>query len=84
VTVFEKPGFLAVHFVNAVGRSPLDEVTEIAGVSARIEIPRAMRVRQVRTLLGGIALPFDQRDGRVRFRLPQLGAYEVVVMETAV
>jgi hypothetical protein len=37
----------------------------------------------VRTLRGGAALAFKAGDGGIRFTVPALNAYEVVVMESA-
>ena len=39
-------------------------------------------VKNVRTLRGGATLAFKARDGRVRFTVPVLNAYEVVVIES--
>jgi hypothetical protein len=81
VSIFEKPGFRFVHFVNATGRHPLDEVTAVSGVETSVEAPR--RVSEVRTLLGGAKLAFQQSEGRVSFVLPRLEAYEVAVITEA-
>ena len=78
VSLFEKPGFRFVHFVNAIGRHPLDEVTTVSGIDTSVET--AARVTEVRTLLGGAKLPFEQSDGHAKFVLPRLDAYEVAVI----
>ena len=81
LTLWRKPGFLFVHFVNAVGRSPLDEVTEVACVETTVRT--ASKVKSVRALAGRSELEFAQQGGAVRFRLPRLGEYEVAVIETS-
>jgi hypothetical protein len=41
------------------------------------------KVKSVHTLRGGATLAFEARDGRIRFTVPVLNAYEVVVIESA-
>ncbi|MBI4889941.1 MAG: beta-galactosidase trimerization domain-containing protein [Acidobacteria bacterium] len=77
--VTEKPGYTFVHFINAVGRAPLDEVAPLSDVEVTIEARRG--VRGVRSLLAGEQPASSQHVGKLYFRLPRLNAYEVVVVE---
>lgn len=79
LSVFEKPGYRFVHFVNALGRSPLDEVATVSEIEVSLEAPR--HVRAVRALIAGRPLEFRQDHASLRFVLPRLGAYEVAVIE---
>ena len=79
LSVFEKPGYRFVHFVNALGRTPLDEVATVPDIEVSLEPPG--HVRAVRTLIQGRQLDFRQERGTLRFSLPRLGAYEIAVLE---
>ena len=81
LVISEKPGFRFVHFINAVGRAPLDEIVPLAGIDVAFDAPPG--ARKVRSLLGGQTLAFSDEAGRIRFRLPRLDAYEVIVIEWA-
>jgi hypothetical protein len=79
ITLSRKPGWLFVHFVNAVGRAPLDEVVPLRDIG--VSLPLLSRAKTVRSVLGGEKLAFDDRGGRVTIRLPRLHAYEVLAIE---
>ena len=81
LTVYEKDKHLFVHFVNAVGRVPLDGIVEVHNIKTSLALPRQTAIRRASALLAGNQLRFDVRNGRVEFTLPRLGAYEVVALE---
>jgi hypothetical protein len=81
LVISEKPGYRFVHFINAVGRAPLDEVVPLAGLEVTLDAPRPLR--RVRSLIGGENLAFKSEKGKLNLRLPHLNAYEVVVVEWA-
>jgi len=81
VALSEKPGFTFVHLVNAIGGRPQGEVVRVRDLEFDLRV--GSKVKSVRTLRGGAALPFEARDGRIRFTVPVLGAYEVVAIESA-
>ena len=81
VALSEKPGFTFVHLINTIGGRPLGEVVTARDLEFDVRI--AANVKNVRTLRGRATLAFEARDGRVRFTVPTLNAYEVVVIESA-
>jgi len=81
VVLSEKPGFTFVHLINTVGGRPLGEVVTVRDLELHLRI--GAKVKDVRTLRRGTTIPFEARDGRVRFTVPALDAYEVAVIETA-
>jgi hypothetical protein len=81
VALSEKPGFTFVHLVNAIGGRPQGEVVTVRDLEFHLRV--GSKVKSVRTLRGGVALTFEARDGRIRFTVPVLGAYEVVAIESA-
>lgn len=81
VVLMEKPGFAFLHLINTIGGRPLGEVVPVRDLEFDWRL--AAGVKAVRTLRGGANLPFQVRDGHVRFTLPRLGAYEVAVVEKA-
>ena len=81
VALSEKPGFTFVHLVNTIGGRPLGEVVTVRDLEFHLRV--GSKVKSVRTLRGGVALTFEARDGRIRFTVPVLGAYEVVAIESA-
>lgn len=81
LVVTAKAGFTFVHFINAVGRAPLDEVAPLAGIQVTLDAERP--VRSIRTLRGEERLPYERRAGKLQFQLPRLNAYEVAVIEWA-
>jgi hypothetical protein len=48
-------------------------------IALSVEAPEACTA--ARALVAGIDLPFTLADGRVAFNLPELGLFEVVVLE---
>jgi hypothetical protein len=74
-----KPGYVFVHFINAVGRTPLDELVRVANVDVTLEVPRP--AKRARALLGARDLRISNAAGRCSFRLSTLDAYEVVTIE---
>jgi hypothetical protein len=81
VALSEKPGFTFVHLVNTIGGRPLGEVVTVRDLEFHLRV--GSKVKSVRTLRGGVALTFEARDGRIRFTVPVLSAYEVVAIESA-
>jgi hypothetical protein len=70
------PSKVPYHYVSPLlnGHDFLKEVTTQL---------HAAGIKNVHTLRGGAALAFEARDGRIRFTVPVLNAYEVAVIETA-
>ena len=81
VALAAKPGFTFLHLINTIGGRPLGEVAPAHDLEFHLRINS--KVKSVRTLRGGAALAFEARGGRIRFTVPKLGAYEVVVIESA-
>ena len=79
VALSEKPGFTFVHLINTIGGRPLGEVVTVRDLE--FDVRTGPKVKNVRTLRGGATLTFEARDGRIRFTVPALGAYEVVAIE---
>ena len=81
VALSRKPGYTFVHLINSIGGRPLGEVVTVRDLEFRLRT--GTKVKNVRTLRGGARLTFEARDGHIRFTVPVLGAYEVVVVESA-
>lgn len=81
LTVYQKEGHIFVHFVNAVGRVPLDGIVEVRDIKTSLALPGSGAIRRASTLLSGDQVRFELLSGRVEFTLPRLGPYEVVVLE---
>jgi hypothetical protein len=81
VVLAGKPGFTFLHLINAIGGRPLGEV--VTAHDLEFHLRTGSTVKSVRTLRGGAALAFKAGDGGIRFTVPALNAYEVVVMESA-
>jgi hypothetical protein len=80
VALSGKPGFTFVHLINSIGGRPMGEVVKVRDLEFDLRI--GSKVKNVRTLRGAATLPFELRDGHVRFTVPVLDAYEVAVIET--
>jgi hypothetical protein len=80
VALSGKPGFTFVHLINTIGGRPMGEVVKVRDLEFDLRI--GSKVKNVRTLRGAATLPFEARDGRIRFTVPVLDAYEVAVVET--
>ena len=81
VALSEKSGFTFVHLINTIGGRPLGKVVTASDLEFNLRISAS--VKNVRTLRGRATLAFEARDGRIRFTVPVLNAYEVVVIESA-
>jgi hypothetical protein len=71
---------LLIHFVNNTGdmQRPIAEIIPIRDVRVRL---RCAAPKRVRALRAGVDLAFAYDDGQVEFVLPELGVYELVVVE---
>jgi len=75
-----EPSRLLIHLVNNTGdmQRPMQEIIPIRDVRVRLS---AGRVERVRTLWGGCDLEFSRLDGGIEFTVPELGLYELIVVE---
>jgi hypothetical protein len=75
-----QPGRLLIHLVNNTGdmQRPMSEIIPLRDIRINIQ---SGPVKRVHTLWSRADLAFTQEDGIVRFALPNLGLYEVVVLE---
>jgi len=81
MAISQKPGFTFVHLINTIGGRPLGEVVTVRDLEFHLRI--GWKVKNVRMLRRGATLAFETRGGQTRFTVPELGAYDVVVIETA-
>lgn len=73
-------GRLLIHLVNNSGdmQRPMSEIVPVHDLRLKV---RRTGVRRVHALSAGIELAFEQDDDSVQFVLPELHAYEVIVVE---
>jgi hypothetical protein len=81
MAISQKPGFTFVHLINTIGGRPLGEVVTVRDLEFHLRI--GSKIKNVRMLRRGATLAFETRGGQTRFTVPELGAYDVVVIETA-
>lgn len=81
VTLFERPnGDLLLHLVNASGHFGVRELAPIPMHDVEVVLPLEGEPDQVRALVGGApAWMFD--EGHLTVRIPELGAFEAVIVE---
>ena len=74
------PSRLLIHLVNNTGdmQRPISEIIPVHNLRVCL---RRNGVKNIRMLHAGISLPFTCADGVVEFALPELGLYEVIVVE---
>ncbi len=70
-----------LHLVNATGdmKRPIGKIVPLKDVEVSAKIRKTPR--SVRSVVGGKKLNFEYSDGRVRFLIPEIEAYELVVFE---
>jgi hypothetical protein len=70
-----------LHLINFTGemRRPFQNIVPCHDVGISLHADRV--VRSVRSLVGKGDLPFERAGGVIRFRLPRVGTYEVVVID---
>lgn len=73
-------GRLLIHLLNCSGdmQRPMTQITPVSDIHIELRTKSADRVRSLRDEK---ELSFSRDDGRVRFTLPKLDFYEVVVVE---
>jgi len=71
---------ILVHLVNSTGdmQRPLTCIYPVCDLHIALRCPRPAEIWQ---LSSGQSLPFEHQDGRVRFSVPRVDAYEVVSLE---
>lgn len=78
-----EPG-LALHLVNytspALLKGPAREISVVGAQDVRLRIPKGFRAARVMLLSGQREVPFQSGDSEIRFRVPQVGEYEVVAV----
>jgi hypothetical protein len=70
-----------VHFVNATGPAPLQEVIPVDVGVTRVRLDPGERCRLARRVVTGEAVALTQEGRDAQFRMGALGAYEAVVLE---
>ncbi|HET6456847.1 MAG TPA: alpha-amylase family protein [Armatimonadota bacterium] len=75
-----QPGRLLIHLVNNTGdmQRPMSEIIPLRDIRISIQ---SDPIKRVYSLWSRADLAFTQEDGIVGFALPNLGLYEVVVLE---
>ena len=62
-------------------KRPMGSIVPLSNVAFSVRSPRPSAVRSLRT---GKGIPFRHSRGRVRFRVPELRDYEVIVVSKEV
>lgn len=78
----KQEGRMLLHLINYTGSMtrPIASILPLQNIRGTVEIPD-FNVRKVRTLRSGRELSFERDNGKIRFMLPRLEIYEVVVLE---
>lgn len=75
------PRQLVVHFVNATGPDPLQEVIPVQTGTTRVHIGAGGHCRRARRLIAGDTIDVTQRGDTAELQAGTVGPYEVVVLE---
>ncbi|MGD9496683.1 MAG: beta-galactosidase trimerization domain-containing protein [Armatimonadota bacterium] len=79
IELWRQPGRLLVHLVNATGDGvrPIAETIPLHDISLRVKSPQPCGVHRA----SGGALTWEYADGETAIGIPELGLYDVVVLE---
>lgn len=83
VTLGTWQGGQVVQLVNDTGPAPLDAVISLAPIDLDIAFEGAAKVELVVPGAAGQALPARSQGGRLRFTVPELGAYAQILIRPA-
>lgn len=89
LSLMHQPGRQLLHLINMSGgrsvnsgwRHPLQRTVGLGPVEIRLRPPREGTIRRVRTVREAAEVPFECRDGWIRFSLPRLAEYEIIAAE---
>ncbi len=83
VTVFDQPQRRILHLVNhnADTIRAYQSIEPIENISLRLETPKGKTVAKLHRLWNKADVPFELEGNIIKFKLPEIGEYEVIAAE---
>ena len=81
ISLFASQSYLIIHYVNMIGERPLSEIIPVRDVKVCVKVPDGTEIETVFTASSGRKLEFQVSDGRVDFRVPEIGYWDVTVIQ---